>query len=167
MIPSTIRQEILRRLRAAEEEHDVKVLLAIESGSRAWGFPSPNSDYDARFIYINRRDWYLAVSLEEQRDVIEYPIVDEIDINGWDLRKALRLFSKSNPALVEARRRCLPTSMPCWSESGQRPKWGWSRAWTASMRSSSGNSPGWNRWRRPSRTGTASPRRSIRCSGKR
>lgn len=79
----------------------MKVLLAVESGSRAWGFASPNSDYDVRFIYVNRPDWYLSVGLEEQRDVIEYPIVDEIDINGWDLRKALRLFWKSNPAFVE------------------------------------------------------------------
>lgn len=85
----------------AEEEHGVRILLAVESGSRAWGFESPNSDYDARFIYIHRRDWYLAVSLEEQRDVIEYPIVDDIDLNGWDIRKALRLFSKSNPAFAE------------------------------------------------------------------
>lgn len=101
MIPEPVRLDILDRLKRAEAEHDVKVLLAVESGSRAWGFASPNSDYDARFIYVNRRDWYLSVSLEEQRDVIEYPIVDEIDINGWDLRKALRLFWKSNPAFVE------------------------------------------------------------------
>jgi predicted nucleotidyltransferase len=101
MIPEPVRLDILDRLKRAEAEHDIKVLLAVESGSRAWGFASPNSDYDARFIYLNRRDWYLSVSLEEQRDVIEYPIVDEIDINGWDLRKALRLFWKSNPAFVE------------------------------------------------------------------
>jgi len=100
-IPNSISSEILARLRRAEAEHDVKVLLAVESGSRAWGFASPNSDYDARFIYVNRRDWYLSVGLEEQRDVIEYPIIDEIDINGWDLRKALRLFWRSNPAFVE------------------------------------------------------------------
>jgi uncharacterized protein len=85
----------------AEEEHGVKVLLAIESGSRAWGFESPNSDFDARFIYVHPRDWYLSVGLEEQRDVIEYPIVDDIDLNGWDIRKALRLFWKSNPAFIE------------------------------------------------------------------
>lgn len=88
-------------MQAAEKEHGVRILLAVESGSRAWGFASPNSDYDARFIYANTRDWYLSVSLEEQRDVIEYPIVDDIDLNGWDVRKALRLFSKSNPAFVE------------------------------------------------------------------
>ena len=96
-----VREEVLRRLAVAEREHDVRILLAVESGSRAWGFASPDSDYDARFIYVHRRDWYLAVGLEEQRDVIEYPIVDELDVNGWDLRKALRLFWKSNPAFVE------------------------------------------------------------------
>jgi predicted nucleotidyltransferase len=101
MIPSDVRTEILQRIRAAEEAHGVRVLLAIESGSRAWGFESPNSDYDARFIYAHPRDWYLSVGLEEQRDVIEYPIVDDIDLNGWDVRKALRLFWKSNPAFVE------------------------------------------------------------------
>ena len=101
VIPSPVSTEILRRIQIAEAEHDVRVLLAVESGSRAWGFESPNSDYDARFIYVNRADWYLSVGLEEQRDVIEYPIVDDIDLNGWDLRKALRLFWKSNPAFVE------------------------------------------------------------------
>lgn len=101
VIPESARTEIHARLRAAESEHQVRVLLAIESGSRAWGFASPNSDFDARFIYANRTDWYLSVGLEEQRDVIEYPIVDEMDINGWDLRKALRLFRSSNPGFVE------------------------------------------------------------------
>lgn len=101
MIPSEVRADILRRIRDAEAEHGVRVLLAVESGSRAWGFASPNSDYDARFIYAHPKDWYVSVGLEEQRDVIEYPIVDEIDINGWDLRKTLRLFWKSNPAFVE------------------------------------------------------------------
>jgi len=100
-IPADVRADINARLAAAERSHDVKVLLAVESGSRAWGFASPDSDYDARFIYVHRPEWYLAVGLEEQRDVIEYPIVDEIDINGWDLRKSLRLFWKSNPAFVE------------------------------------------------------------------
>ncbi len=59
MIPVEIRTEILKRMRAAEAEHGVRILLAIESGSRAWGFESPNSDYDARFIYAHRQDWYL------------------------------------------------------------------------------------------------------------
>lgn len=101
MIPETIRSEILSRLRKAEVEHEVKILLAIESGSRAWGFASPNSDYDARFIYVHKRDWYLSIDLEARRDVIEYPIVDDIDLNGWDIRKALKLFRNSNPAFAE------------------------------------------------------------------
>lgn len=101
MIDTHVTEEILARLARAEREHGVRIVLAVESGSRAWGFASPNSDYDARFIYVNRPEWYLSVGLEEQRDVIEYPIVDELDINGWDLRKALRLFWKSNPAFIE------------------------------------------------------------------
>lgn len=101
MIPDDVRTEIVDRLRKAESEHGVKILFAIESGSRAWGFASPNSDYDVRFIYMRDPSWYQAVDLEERRDVIEYPIVDDIDLNGWDVRKALRLFWKSNPAFVE------------------------------------------------------------------
>ncbi|MCV2886256.1 nucleotidyltransferase domain-containing protein [Aestuariibacter sp. AA17] len=100
-IDEEVRAEIMRRIVEAEKEHDVTVLYAIESGSRAWGFSSPNSDYDVRFIYVHKKDWYLSVDLEDRRDVIEYPIVDEIDINGWDLRKALKLFWKSNPAFIE------------------------------------------------------------------
>ena len=100
-IAPEVREDIMQRIRAAEQEHGVRVLYAIESGSRAWGFASPNSDYDVRFIYAHPRDWYLSVDLEARRDVIEYPIVDEIDINGWDIRKALKLFWKSNPAFIE------------------------------------------------------------------
>lgn len=101
MILENIRAEILRRIHAAEVEHGVRVLLAVESGSRAWGFESPNSDYDVRFIYCHPTNHYLSICLEEQRDVIEYPITDEIDMNGWDIRKALRLFWKSNPVFLE------------------------------------------------------------------
>ena len=93
--------EIESRLDKCEYEHDVRIIYAIESGSRAWGFPSPDSDYDVRFIYIRPREWYLSFDVERQRDVIEYPIVDEIDINGWDLRKALYLFNRTNGALLE------------------------------------------------------------------
>lgn len=100
-IPDTVREEVLKRIALAEKQHNVKVLLAVESGSRAWGFASPNSDYDVRFIYARQKDWYLTLDVEDKRDVIEYPIVDEIDINGWDVRKALKLFWKSNPAFIE------------------------------------------------------------------
>lgn len=101
VIPNSVRQEIMQRLHNVEKQHNVRILMAIESGSRAWGFASPNSDYDIRFIYVHEKDWYVAVDFEEKRDVIEYPIVDEIDLNGWDIRKALRLFWKSNPTFVE------------------------------------------------------------------
>jgi len=101
MIPAEIRKEIRARLAAVEKSENVRILLAVESGSRAWGFASPNSDYDVRFIYAREPDWYLSIDLEDKRDVIEYPIVDDIDLNGWDIRKALRLFLRSNPAFVE------------------------------------------------------------------
>ena len=60
-------------------------MYACESGSRAWGFASPDSDYDVRFLYVHNEDWYLSFDVEKQRDVIEYPIVDEIDCGGWDI----------------------------------------------------------------------------------
>jgi predicted nucleotidyltransferase len=100
-ISPEVREEILRRLRAAESEHGVTILYACESGSRAWGFASPDSDYDVRFIYTRPVDWYLSFDVERKRDVIEYPIVDEIDCGGWDVRKALYLFSRTNGALLE------------------------------------------------------------------
>lgn len=101
MVSDEVKTEIGRRLRNIEEQERVHILLAVESGSRAWGFASPNSDYDVRFIYAREKDWYVAVDLEEKRDVIEYPIVDEMDVSGWDVRKSLRLFWKSNPSFVE------------------------------------------------------------------
>lgn len=94
-----MRRIILDKLRQIEEEESVRILYACESGSRAWGFPSQDSDYDVRFLYIRPLDEYL--SLNEPRDVIERPISDLLDINGWDLKKALKLFRKSNPPLLE------------------------------------------------------------------
>jgi uncharacterized protein len=101
MIEESIKSEILNRLRDAEREHAIKIIYACESGSRAWGFESPDSDYDVRFIYVREEDWYLAFDIESRRDVIEYPIVDEIDCSGWDVRKALYLFTRTNGALLE------------------------------------------------------------------
>ncbi len=101
MIPEEQRHKILQRLRNAEDEHDVKILYACESGSRAWGFASEDSDFDVRFIYIHNTNWYLSFDIEYQRDVIEYKIVDEIDCGGWDLKKALYLFTRTNGALIE------------------------------------------------------------------
>jgi len=93
--------EILARLDQIEREEDVEIFYACESGSRAWGFPSVDSDYDVRFMYVHPRNWYLSIDVEEKRDVIERPINDELDISGWDLRKALKLLRKSNPPLLE------------------------------------------------------------------
>ena len=92
---------ILERLAAIEQTEAVRILYACESGSRAWGFASPDSDYDVRFLYVRPRDWYLSIDLEHRRDVIERPIEGVLDINGWDLRKAPQLMRKSNPPLFE------------------------------------------------------------------
>jgi len=95
--------EVYERVRNAlsrlEAERNVRVVYACESGSRAWGFASHDSDYDVRFLYVHNRDWYLSV--EDRRDVIEEPLTDELDVSGWELRKALRLLRKSNPPLLE------------------------------------------------------------------
>jgi len=99
LIDEPVYNEIIEHLAKIEQEHNVVILQAIESGSRAWGFPSPDSDYDVRFIYAHPKDWYLQ--LTEERDVIELPISDELDIAGWDLRKALNLANKGNSVVQE------------------------------------------------------------------
>lgn len=86
-------------LRKIEAEENVRILHAVESGSRAWGFPSPDSDYDVRFIYVRPVDFYLR--LDKTRDVIEWQLDDTLDVNGWDLSKVLTLLHKSNPTLFE------------------------------------------------------------------
>jgi hypothetical protein len=87
------------RLAAIRTEHRVEIGLAIESGSRAWGFPSPDSDFDCRFVFVRHIDDYLTPW--PKRDVIETPLIDELDVNGWELAKALRLLLKGNAVLVE------------------------------------------------------------------
>jgi len=94
-----VRTEISRRLTKVEQDNGVRIVFACESGSRAWGFASTDSDYDVRFVYVHPPEWY--VRLTTARDVIEHPIVDEIDLGGWELRKALGLMQKSNGALLE------------------------------------------------------------------
>lgn len=94
-----MRDTIIERLKYIEEQENIRILHAVESGSRAWGFASPDSDYDVRFIYVRPRDFYLK--LESTRDVLEYPINDLLDINGWDLQKTLRLLHSSNPSVFE------------------------------------------------------------------
>ncbi|WP_051279334.1 nucleotidyltransferase domain-containing protein [Chitinilyticum aquatile] len=98
-LDESVRQRVLHELQVIEARHAVRVLFACESGSRAWGFASPDSDYDVRFVYVHESEWYLRV--EPQRDVIELPISDELDISGWELRKALQLLNRSNPTLFE------------------------------------------------------------------
>ena len=88
-----------KHLEEIEQEKDVVILYACESGSRAWGFPSQDSDYDVRFLYLNRPEWYLSIA--QGRDVIERKHDGILDINGWDILKGLRLFRKSNPSFIE------------------------------------------------------------------
>ncbi len=94
-----IQEEIGEKLKEIEEKENVKILYCVESGSRAWGFASPDSDYDVRFIYVHQADWYLK--LEKTRDVIEWQLDDVLDINGWDFKKTLTLLHSSNPTIFE------------------------------------------------------------------
>lgn len=94
-IQSIIRQ----KLDDIEQQENVKILHAVESGSRSWGFASPDSDYDVRFIYVRPREYYLR--LDRTPDVIEWQLDETLDINGWDLKKALILLHQSNPTVFE------------------------------------------------------------------
>jgi uncharacterized protein len=91
--------EIKHQLNALKTEQCVSIPLAVESGSRAWGFPSPDSDYDCRFIYVPHIDD--ALSLFAKRDVIEMPLTPVFDVNGWELRKAIKLMLKGNAVVLE------------------------------------------------------------------
>jgi uncharacterized protein len=92
-------EEIQDELAKLEKERNIKILYAVESGSRAWGFASKDSDWDVRFIYVHDYDWYLSVN--EKKDNIETILPNDIDLSGWELKKALLLFRKSNPPLLE------------------------------------------------------------------
>lgn len=94
-----VQEVIPAKLKEIEERENIRILHCIESGSRAWGFASPDSDYDVRFIYVRPIEYYLR--LDKTRDVIEWQLDDTLDINGWDLQKALRLLHSSNPTLFE------------------------------------------------------------------
>ena len=98
-ISSKMQNVIEEQLKEIEEKENVKIIYCVESGSRAWGFASPDSDYDVRFIYVRNKEDYLK--LNKNRDVIEWRLDDVLDINGWDIQKALRLLYKSNPTLIE------------------------------------------------------------------
>lgn len=98
-VDAAMRDRVRQVLQGIEQKYGVKVLYACESGSRGWGFASPDSDYDVRFLYVHQPQWYLRI--EPQRDVIELPIDDELDVCGWEWRKALGLLKGANPTLIE------------------------------------------------------------------
>ena len=92
-------EEIKCELARIEKESDIRILLAVESGSRAWGFASTDSDWDVRYIYVHKLDWYLRI--DQNKDSQEEILDNDIDLAGWELRKALGLFRKSNPPMLE------------------------------------------------------------------
>ena len=94
-----VEELVLLKLREIEEKENIRVLHAVESGSRAWGFASPDSDYDVRFIYVRDRDFYL--SLRDTKDFIDWELNEVLDINGWDIKKALQHYHKSNATPFE------------------------------------------------------------------
>ncbi|WP_286925050.1 nucleotidyltransferase domain-containing protein [Flavobacterium sp. UBA4197] len=90
---------IIEKLKEIEKANNIKILFACESGSRAWGFPSPDSDYDVRFVYVRNIEDYLSV--REYKDQLSFPITDVMDVYGWDLKKVLMLMNKSNTTIFE------------------------------------------------------------------
>jgi predicted nucleotidyltransferase len=94
-----MKETIIDKLKEIEASQQVRILFACESGSRAWGFHSIDSDYDVRFVYVHNSDWYL--SIEDKKDVIQLPVNEVLDISGWDVRKALKLFRSSNSVIYE------------------------------------------------------------------
>ncbi|GAA4317561.1 nucleotidyltransferase domain-containing protein [Mucilaginibacter gynuensis] len=90
---------ILQKLLELEQYENITILYACESGSRAWGFASPDSDFDVRFIYARPMNNYLGIT--EMPDNVGLPVNEVLDIGGWDLKKALQLFLKSNSTLYE------------------------------------------------------------------
>jgi len=93
-----MKTKIIKKLRETEAKYNIEILLAVESGSRAWGFASPDSDYDIRFIYRHSKDWYLTPW--DKDETIEFMTEDDLDASGWDLRKTFHLLLKSNAALL-------------------------------------------------------------------
>ncbi|WP_303973009.1 nucleotidyltransferase domain-containing protein [Faecalicoccus pleomorphus] len=91
--------KIIEELQKIEETEDVKIIMSVESGSRAWGFASPDSDYDVRFIYVRKEADYLR--LDRVRDVIEWRLDTVFDISGWDVKKSLQLLYHANPTIME------------------------------------------------------------------
>ena len=93
-----MKTKILEKLSEIEKDKDIEILFAAESGSRAWGFESPDSDYDIRFVYKHKKEWYL--NLWEQKDTIQFMTEDDLDGSGWEFKKALKLLAKSNASFL-------------------------------------------------------------------
>ena len=93
-----MKTKILNKLKQIEQEKGIKILFAVESGSRAWGFASPDSDWDIRFVYVHEKNWYL--NLWKKKDTIQFMTEDLLDGSGWDLKKALKLMAKSNASFL-------------------------------------------------------------------
>lgn len=93
-----MKTKIIEKLSQIEKDRNIEILFAVESGSRAWGFESPDSDYDIRFVYRHKKEWYL--NLWEQKDTIEFMTEDDLDGSGWEFRKALKLLAKSNASFL-------------------------------------------------------------------
>jgi uncharacterized protein len=94
-----MRDLIIKELLRLQKQHDIKIIYAVESGSRAWGFASLDSDWDVRYIYVHKLDWYLQI--DNKKDSQEEILPNDIDLSGWELKKALRLYRKSNPPMLE------------------------------------------------------------------
>lgn len=97
--PIFVKTQIQQELLNLEKELNIKIVYAVESGSRAWGFASQDSDWDVRFIYLHRLDWYLSIN--DKKDSFERMLPRDLDLSGWEMRKTLKLFRKSNPPLLE------------------------------------------------------------------
>ncbi len=94
-----VEELVRRKLCEIEEKEHVRVLHGVESGSRAWGFASPDSDYDVRFVYMRPMEYYLG--LQPKKDFIDWELDETLDINGWDLCKVLQHFQKGNAVVYE------------------------------------------------------------------
>ena len=93
-------EEILKALKRVEAKENCKILFAAESGSRAWGFASPDSDYDIRVVYVKPESWYFDIT-EKKSDTFEAMLPGDLDISAWELRKSLQHVAKCNPSFYE------------------------------------------------------------------
>ncbi len=101
MVKKKMRDKIIQELHDIEKNKNIKILYACEAGSRVWGFASKDSDFDIRFIYIHKKPWYLSLNEKQKNTIEKFSNNKLFDFAGWECRKALNLFAKSNPPLIE------------------------------------------------------------------